>query len=110
MRVSVTDVRELESAVLGAGGTVLRYGHLYGPGTYYAPDGMIADAVRARGLPLAGEGRGVFSFTHVDDLYRVVHSGVWRFVRPRRVSSGTGSVPGLAFEMPSGLKNWIESG
>lgn len=27
--------RELEEAVLGAGGTVLRYGRLYGEGTYY---------------------------------------------------------------------------
>ncbi|HEY1366010.1 MAG TPA: NAD(P)H-binding protein [Gaiellaceae bacterium] len=28
-------VDELERAVLGAGGVVLRYGRLYGPGTYY---------------------------------------------------------------------------
>jgi uncharacterized protein YbjT (DUF2867 family) len=31
-------VRELEEAVLGAGGVVLRYGRLYGPGTYYEDD------------------------------------------------------------------------
>ena len=60
----------------GMDGTVLRYGHLYGPGTYYAPDGMIADAVRARGLPLAGEGRGVFSFTHVDDAARAALAAI----------------------------------
>jgi nucleoside-diphosphate-sugar epimerase len=28
-------IRELEEATLAAGGVVLRYGHLHGPGTYY---------------------------------------------------------------------------
>ncbi|MFC9973670.1 NAD-dependent epimerase/dehydratase family protein [Spirillospora sp. NPDC127200] len=45
-------------------GVVLRYGALYGPGTWYAPDGAIADRVRAGSLALTPAWT---SFVHVDD-------------------------------------------
>ena len=48
-------------------GTVLRYGWLYGPGTWYAPDGYYADQVRRRRNPIVGDGSGVWSFVHVTD-------------------------------------------
>ncbi|SEO48729.1 NAD-dependent epimerase/dehydratase family protein [Actinacidiphila rubida] len=50
-----------------AGGLVLRFGHLYGPGTVFAADGSSAAAVRARKLPVAGDGGSTFSFTHTRD-------------------------------------------
>ena len=59
-----------EHAVLGAPGMevfVLRYGQWYGPGTFYADDGSFTEDVRKRRVPLVGDGRGVFSFVHVDD-------------------------------------------
>jgi nucleoside-diphosphate-sugar epimerase len=43
---------------------VLRYGQLYGPGTWYAPDGLAADQARAGQLAADGE---VVSFVHADD-------------------------------------------
>jgi nucleoside-diphosphate-sugar epimerase len=43
---------------------ILRYGALYGPGTWYAPDGAIADRVRAGSLALTPAWT---SFVHVDD-------------------------------------------
>jgi nucleoside-diphosphate-sugar epimerase len=43
---------------------VLRYGALYGPGTWYAPDGAIAERVRAGELALTPAWT---SFVHVDD-------------------------------------------
>jgi nucleoside-diphosphate-sugar epimerase len=43
---------------------VLRYGLLYGPGTWYWPDGALADAARAGTLTATGD---VTSFVHVDD-------------------------------------------
>ncbi|WP_204077905.1 NAD-dependent epimerase/dehydratase family protein [Planotetraspora phitsanulokensis] len=43
---------------------VLRHGQLYGPGTWYAPDGLMADAARAGKLAAGGE---VVSFVHADD-------------------------------------------
>jgi nucleoside-diphosphate-sugar epimerase len=60
----------LESATLGdAGleGVVLRYGSFYGPGTYFAPDGLYAKLLGKRLLPLPGDGAGLFGLVHVED-------------------------------------------
>ena len=51
----------------GITGVVLRYGQLYGPGTYFDHDGDFARQARRRMLPIVGSGGGVFSFVHVDD-------------------------------------------
>ena len=65
---TVEGVRDLELAVGEMEwGVVLRYGLLYGPGTWYAPNGSIAEQVR-RGKVVADE--GVTSFLHVDDAAR----------------------------------------
>jgi nucleoside-diphosphate-sugar epimerase len=68
-----TGVRALiehERAALEAPGldsVVLRYGWFYGPGTYYASDGSIAEQVRKRRFPVVGKGSGIVSFLHVED-------------------------------------------
>ncbi|WP_035432715.1 NAD-dependent epimerase/dehydratase family protein [Bacillus sp. UNC322MFChir4.1] len=46
---------------------VLRYGTLYGPGTWYATDGMIANQVRRQEIVATD---GITSFLHVDDAAR----------------------------------------
>lgn len=51
----------------GLDGVVLRFGHLYGPGTTFARDGDTVERVRRRRLPVIGGGQGVWSFVHVDD-------------------------------------------
>jgi nucleoside-diphosphate-sugar epimerase len=51
----------------GITGVVLRYGQLYGPGSYFDRDGDFARQARRRMLPIVGNGGGVFSFLHVDD-------------------------------------------
>jgi 2-alkyl-3-oxoalkanoate reductase len=48
-------------------GIVLRYGFLYGPGTWFAPDGDVAEQVRAKQFPIVGNGGGVWSWIHVED-------------------------------------------
>ena len=61
---------ELEQTVTrtpGIEGVVLRYGTLYGPGTFYAPDGDLITQLRKRRMPIVGSGTGVTSFLHVDD-------------------------------------------
>jgi nucleoside-diphosphate-sugar epimerase len=61
---------EYDDAVLAASpmkGVVLRYGFFYGPGTWYRPDGAIADQVRKREAAIIGEGNAVWSFVHIDD-------------------------------------------
>ena len=59
---------ERRSQTPGLEGVVLRYGWFYGPGTYYASDGSIAEQVRRRRFPIVGRGDGrSFSFIHIDD-------------------------------------------
>jgi nucleoside-diphosphate-sugar epimerase len=61
---------DLERIVLNADGiegVVLRYGSLYGPGTWYAPDGSIIGLLRKRLMPIVGDGGALTSFVHVDD-------------------------------------------
>jgi len=53
----------LEAAVLAAGGAVLRYGALYGPG---AIDDQV-ELVRTRRYPLVGRAGGYSSWVHLDD-------------------------------------------
>jgi nucleoside-diphosphate-sugar epimerase len=56
-------IRHVEDVVLGAGGAVLRYGGLYGPG---ATDDQL-ELVRKRQFPLVGGGSGYCSWVHLDD-------------------------------------------
>jgi nucleoside-diphosphate-sugar epimerase len=56
-------ISHLEDVVVKAGGAVLRYGSLYGPG---ATDDQVK-LVRRRLFPLVGGGTGYFSWVHLDD-------------------------------------------
>ncbi len=56
-------INHLEDVVVKAGGAVLRYGGLYGPG---AIDDQVK-LVRKRLYPLVGGGTGYFSWVHLDD-------------------------------------------
>jgi nucleoside-diphosphate-sugar epimerase len=56
-------IEHLEDVVIKAGGAVLRYGSLYGPG---ATDDQFK-LVRRRLFPLVGGGTGYFSWVHLDD-------------------------------------------
>jgi nucleoside-diphosphate-sugar epimerase len=67
MRTTLDAIRRLERTVTEAGGVALRYGGLYGPGTGLVSGGEQWEALRARKLPLVGDGGGVWSFTHVED-------------------------------------------
>jgi nucleoside-diphosphate-sugar epimerase len=56
-------IRHLEDVVVKAGGAVLRYGGLYGPG---ATDDQV-ELVRKRQFPLVAGGTGYSSWVHLDD-------------------------------------------
>ena len=56
-------IRDVEDVVVKAGGAVLRYGSLYGPG---ATDDQV-ELVRKRQFPLVGSGAGYGSWVHLDD-------------------------------------------
>ena len=68
-RESLAAIRHLEHAVLESGleGVVLRYGGFYGPGTSLDEGGEHVELLRKRRFPIGGDGRGVWSFVHIDD-------------------------------------------
>ena len=66
----VREASELEHRLLGnpnIEGIVLRYGFFYGPGTWFNPDGDVAQQVRQQQFPIIGNGEGVWSWLHIDD-------------------------------------------
>lgn len=48
-------------------GIALRYGFFYGPGTWFNPDGDVAQQVRQQQFPIVGSGDGVWSWLHIED-------------------------------------------
>jgi nucleoside-diphosphate-sugar epimerase len=58
---------ELEDRTAEAGGTVLRMGHLYGPGTGFAPEGAFFTQLATGRVPIVGTGSAMFSFLHTHD-------------------------------------------
>jgi nucleoside-diphosphate-sugar epimerase len=63
---------ELERMIWEAGGLVLRFGHLTGPGSAFAAGGSFVRGVRHGKLPVVGEGNAVFSFIHAVDAAAAV--------------------------------------
>jgi 2-alkyl-3-oxoalkanoate reductase len=64
------ELTELEHGLLGTHnmeGIVLRYGFFYGPGTWFNPDGDVAKQVRQQQFPIIGNGKGVWSWLHIED-------------------------------------------
>ncbi len=55
---------------------MLRLGHLYGPGSSFAPEGGFARRLRAGKLPLVGDGASMFSFIHVHDVATAILAAV----------------------------------
>ena len=62
-QVGMDAISHVEDVVLKAGGAVLRYGALYGPG---ATDDQV-ELVRKRQFPLVGRSTGYSSWVHLDD-------------------------------------------
>jgi nucleoside-diphosphate-sugar epimerase len=63
-------VTELERRLLetpNLEGIALRYGFFYGPGTWFAPDGDVANQVRQQQFSIIGTGAGVWSWLHIED-------------------------------------------
>ena len=79
-------------------GLVLRYGQFYGPGTYYAHDGNIAEQVRRRRFPIVGRGEAVFSFIHVEDAASATVAAAER---------GDPGVYNVVDDEPAPLREWL---
>ncbi|HEY7891130.1 MAG TPA: NAD(P)-dependent oxidoreductase [Solirubrobacteraceae bacterium] len=90
-------IKELESTVDEAGGTVLRYGYFYGPGTALAADGSLAAQARRRQLPIVRGGSGVWSFIHIDDAARATVAAL----------SGPPGIYNVVDDEPAPTREWI---
>jgi nucleoside-diphosphate-sugar epimerase len=88
----------LEHQVADAGGTVLRYGFLYGPGTQFASDGLYARMARRRMLPVIGSGDGRWSFIHADDAATATVAALER---------GATGVYNVVDDEPARAADWI---
>jgi len=82
----------------GLEGIVLRYGQFYGPGTYYAPDGNIAEQVRRRRFPIVGRGEGMFSFIHTEDAATATVAALDR---------GAPGIYNVVDDEPAPLREWL---
>jgi nucleoside-diphosphate-sugar epimerase len=92
---------DLEQQVLGAtgmDGLVLRYGWLYGPGTYYDRGGQQAEEVERRRFPVVGKGTGMFSFLHVEDAAAATAAALER---------GGSGVYNVVDDEPARLSEWL---
>jgi nucleoside-diphosphate-sugar epimerase len=62
----------------GIEGLVLRYGMLYGPGTYYDRRGSVAADIIAGLVPLVEDATGLYSWLHVEDAAAAVVASLER--------------------------------
>jgi nucleoside-diphosphate-sugar epimerase len=98
MDAPVQAIADLEQQVLEAGGTVLRYGFFYGPGSSFAPDGAYGSLVRKRRLPVLGEGQGMWSLIHVDDAASATVAALER---------GSPGIYNIVDDEPAPAREWI---
>jgi nucleoside-diphosphate-sugar epimerase len=94
-------IADLERRVLGEAeieGVVLRYGWLYGAGTYYGRGGQQADEVMKRRFPIVGKGTGTFSFIHVDDAASATVAAL---------EHGDPGVYNVVDDEPAPLREWL---
>ena len=76
----------------------LRYGFLYGPGTWYTRDGDAAEQIRQRRTPIVGDGNGVWSWIHVEDAARAAVLALDR---------GSAGAYNIVDDNPSEMRVWL---
>jgi nucleoside-diphosphate-sugar epimerase len=94
-------IRYLERTLLetpGVEGVLLRYGFFYGPETSIGPSGPVSEAVRARRLPIVGNGAGVWSFVHVADAASATLAAIER---------GAPGVYNVTDDQPTRVLDWL---
>jgi nucleoside-diphosphate-sugar epimerase len=87
----------LATSAEGITGVALRYGQLYGPGTYFAAGGDFERQAKSRMLPIVGSGGGIFSFLHVTDAATAAIAALER---------GAG-VYNITDDEPAATRDWI---
>ncbi|MCK2219581.1 NAD(P)-dependent oxidoreductase [Actinomadura sp. ATCC 31491] len=97
-RPVVAALESLERQTVAAGGLVLRFGHLTGPGSAYDKDGSTTRAVLRGRMPVVGDGGSVLSFTHAHDAATAVVAALDRDV--------TGAL-NVVDDTPTPMREWL---
>ena len=97
-RETLAAIRYVEQKTRDAGGLVLRYGGLYGPGNAIGRGGEVIEMVKARKLPVVGGGTGVWSFCHVDDAASAAAVAV---------THGASGVYNIVDDDPAPVSEWL---
>jgi len=79
-------------------GIVLRYGFFYGPGTWYDREGNMAQQVRQQQFPIVGDGKGVWSWVHVDDAAAATVAAL---------EQGKPGIYNIVDDDPISLRGWL---
>jgi nucleoside-diphosphate-sugar epimerase len=95
---ALADLERQVSGAEGIEGVVLRYGWLYGPGTYFDRDGSQTEEALKRRLPIVGKGTGTFSFLQVEDAAAATLAAV------ERGAPGTYNV---VDDDPAPMREWV---
>lgn len=92
---------ELERQVLEAeriDGVVLRFGWLYGPGTFFDRHGSQTEEALKRRLPVVGKGNGTYSFVHVEDAASATLAAL---------EHGAPGVYNVSDDDPTPMREWV---
>lgn len=79
-------------------GIALRYGFFYGPGTWFHPDGDVANQVRQQQFPIVGNGEGVWSWLHIEDA---------AIATVAAAEQGNSGIYLIADDHPLAVRNWL---
>ena len=79
-------------------GIVLRYGFFYGPGTWFHPDGDVAQQVQRQQFPIVGNGAGVWSWLHIEDA---------AIATARAAEQGHSGVYLITNDQPLTVREWL---
>lgn len=99
VRSTLEAILGLEAAVTGAGGIALRYGGFYGPGTGFAPGGIQWEMVKQRKFPIVGDGGGIWSFAHIEDVATATLAALER--------GAPGRIYNVADDDPAPVREWL---
>ena len=102
LRPLLEAMQHLERTVTGATeleGVVLRYAGFYGPGTSLARNGgEHVDVIRKRQFPIVGDGGGIWSLIHVDDVASATLAAIER---------GSPGIYNIADDAPAPVREWL---
>jgi 2-alkyl-3-oxoalkanoate reductase len=99
MTETLAAIRRLEELVTGADGVVLRYGGFYGPGSGLAEGGTYLEEVRRRRWPVVGDGGGIWSFAHTEDVATATVAAIER--------ATPGEIYNVCDDDPAPVRDWL---